>query len=344
MEEKQPFNPLDMIDPVNKNEFDRIFNAESGTKPQIFLKKLPQVGENVYIPFQQGTRNLGEVIEIKQPYEENKNLYRITTDVGTFEAVVSNQETPKLSEIKNAELLTPEDHEKLNTLLKGSEYPNSQNLSENIFNGSNDDAKYERYLEEYQTSKYFDKIKQYNRDNPNNKKFDYDDNKDKNGKEYKADVGWKLHLNISPANVEEVSKYLINNGYNHKYLSGGEIENGKIFTIYIGSNKSAKNLAQEISDDLKNVLCKPIDERETEFAPGVSARFAVTATTAGPIAQYGFKGGMPNTQEDGNKITEIILSNNSQDLKNEKIKKISRNAPKNSYIKLKEIYGKYFTG
>ena len=58
-------------------------------------------------------------------------------------------------------------------------------------------------------------------DTAEEKKWDFE--KDPN-------IGWKLHLNVSPKHVVHVSQYLKAQGYNHKFLSGGDPENGKIFT------------------------------------------------------------------------------------------------------------------
>jgi len=86
--------------------------------------------------------------------------------------------------------------------------------------------------------------------------------------------GNKLHLNIEPKDVVAVSKYLKQERFWHKYLSGGEIEDGKIFTIYVGSAVLTKKLAQKISQDLKLYLRKPVEKGEVEYAPNVIGRFS----------------------------------------------------------------------
>src|SRR3989344_4374590 len=55
--------------------------------------------------------------------------------------------------------------------------------------------------------------------NPSKKDFPRDRNK-----------GHKLHLNVYPENVELVSRILKDQGFDHKYLYGGEPKDGKIFT------------------------------------------------------------------------------------------------------------------
>lgn len=255
---------------------------------------------------------------------------------------------PKLSEMEEVEILPPEDHKKLYVLLKGSEYPLSQNLPTNKFNGDYDDPEYEKYLKDYGSSSIKEKINEYNKKNPGKIKTDFkyyyqDPTKPK---ELNPNIGWKLHLNIGPENVKNVSKYLIDNGYDHKYLHGGRITNGKIFTIYIGSHKLTRELAQQISRDLKSCLCRPIDQKETEFALGVSARF-VNPKGEG-FYQYGFSGGMQTIEDDQKKFTELQLKHIGKKISDEEFKNQFKTLQKkscfNSYKKLKQIYGEYFTG
>src|SRR5690606_45734 len=72
-------------------------------------------------------------------------------------------------------------------------------------------------------------------------------------------VGHKLHLNVPLEHVKVVSDYLKANDYCHKYLHGGEVEDGKMFTLYIGSHQLAFHLAQIISRDLKGKLARPVE-------------------------------------------------------------------------------------
>lgn len=87
-----------------------------------------------------------------------------------------------------------------------------------------------------------------------------------------GNVGHKLHLNVEPENVVAVSNYLKAQGYMHKYLSGGELSLGKIFTIYIGSYDKATHWAKKISEDLSPYLVRP-RSGEVEYAPNVTGRF-----------------------------------------------------------------------
>lgn len=163
----------------------------------------------------------------------------------------------------------------------------------------------------------------------------------------KPNIGWKLHLNIRPENIKTVSDYLVVEGYCHKYLHGGEIDNGKIFTIYIGSYKLAIKYSQKISQDLLGYLCKPVDKRETEFAAGVAARFCADRTK---FAQYGSIGGLPYTKEDFQKVLTIAnhqrFSHNYNErqsmIDKNKMQRIHAESSENSYHQLNKIYGKYF--
>lgn len=98
------------------------------------------------------------------------------------------------------------------------------------------------------------------------------------GKKYEfikddANTWRKIHLNVKAEDVVDVSTYLKNEGYYHKFLHGGLPETGTVFTLYIGSYALAHPLSQKISTDLKERLLKPIDHNEIELAVGVIGRF-----------------------------------------------------------------------
>jgi hypothetical protein len=86
-------------------------------------------------------------------------------------------------------------------------------------------------------------------------------------------VGWKFHINVSPDNCLMVSSWLKDNNYCHKLLHGGEIEDGKIFTVYIGSYELSKKLAKEVSQGVGKFISKPVDITEIEFEEGIIGRF-----------------------------------------------------------------------
>lgn len=64
-------------------------------------------------------------------------------------------------------------------------------------------------------------------------------------------TGWKIHLNVGKDNVQAVSTYLLSQDYDHKYLMGADLSDGKIFTVYLGPKsflqKSTTLLHQQIS-------------------------------------------------------------------------------------------------
>ena len=99
-----------------------------------------------------------------------------------------------------------------------------------------------------------------------NRKFEFIDEAE--------NLGWKAHLNVALADVQDVATYLSENGYYHKFLVGGEPSDGKVFTIYFGSRKMANKWAKVIAKDLSSYLAKPIDKTEVEFAAGIVGRFA----------------------------------------------------------------------
>lgn len=132
----------------------------------------------------------------------------------------------------------------------------SQNLPENPYSFMDPKKRGEAYLQQ---------LKDYNF-NGMKEKTDFKFSDDPN-------IGWKLHLNVTPENVKEVSHVLSEKGYCHKYLMAGDASDGKVFTIYIGSRKKTEEEAQQISTSLKGLLSKPVNKAEVEFAPGVVARF-----------------------------------------------------------------------
>lgn len=88
-----------------------------------------------------------------------------------------------------------------------------------------------------------------------------------------ANIGWKAHLNILPEYAQKVGTYLKENGYYHKYLTGGIGSEGKAFTIYFGAKSAMDKWAPVLSHDLEEALCKPLVKDEVEVAKGVVSRF-----------------------------------------------------------------------
>lgn len=149
----------------------------------------------------------------------------------------------------------------------------------------------------------------------------------------KGGVGHKIHLNVSPENIKTISEYLIRKGYCHKFLNGGEILNGKIFTVYIGSHDLTNALAQTLSMDLQDYLSRPIAKEEVEYAPNIIGRFT---------------GGRDEFQQYGFGIRGITIHNKWADqmtwnTEGEK-GKILPLAFTDSYNALSNRYGSYFYG
>lgn len=85
--------------------------------------------------------------------------------------------------------------------------------------------------------------------------------------------GWKIHLNVVPDNVEKVSEFLKKGSFTHKYLKGGEISAGKIFTVYFGPKSLTEEGVKEISDGIGDLLETPKASGEAPAAPKIVARF-----------------------------------------------------------------------
>lgn len=103
-------------------------------------------------------------------------------------------------------------------------------------------------------------------------------------------IGYKLHLNVEPENVSNVSEYLKRKSIPHKYLSGANPLEGKIFTLYIGSRNLASEVALEISKDLDGLLCFPVSKDGIEFAPNVVGRFNTVQEDFDRYPRFGIRG------------------------------------------------------
>ena len=192
----------------------------------------------------------------------------------------------------------------------------------------NDDS-YNRYrdiLPEYALSPA--DVKEYNSSNPDSQKFDCKD----------PNEAWKLHLNVRPEDIVSVSSYLQENGYLHKYLSGGELSDGKVFTIYVGSYDLVTKLAEEISSDLQEKLCRPGHHGEIELAAGVVGRFAGPKKEFGKYGTSGFSFLRSDASLYNNYVNTAIGSSNYQ----EQLEKLRTMAETKGYSRLLELYGDYF--
>lgn len=211
-----------------------------------------------------------------------------------------------------------------------AKHPYSANLPENPFI-DNPEA-YHAVLPEYQAS--YQRVKAYNATHPGQNKTDFLD-------PHNPNVGWKFHLNVTPDHVHAVSQYLIENGYDHKYLSGGGAEDdGKTFTVYIGSKKKIDELASQVSQDLLPHLSRPNDHREIELAPGVVGRFVALdgSKEFDTYGNYGFS----FIKKYFDKAHKAMMEKWNE--KETAYKSIMKEAAVPSYWRLVEKYGTYFTG
>ena len=167
-------------------------------------------------------------------------------------------------------------------------------------------------------------------------------------------ICWKVHLNATPENVKVISEYLQQNGYFHKYLSGGGPEDGKVFTVYIGSYKLTQKLAKEMSEGIGGYLSKPIDHQEIELSKGIVGRFCGNTID---FQQYGSAGlSWVNKNPELLKfISDVNKKNNTHVLGSKtpgplfiqegllkELEEYERLAEVISFKKAKELYGDYF--
>jgi hypothetical protein len=112
--------------------------------------------------------------------------------------------------------------------------------------------------------KYLARLPEYSQEG-NPEKHDYTN----------ANQGWKLHLNVSPENVVAVSAYLKSTGFSHKFISGANIDRGKIFTVYIGSKSLTEKFIKEIQDEAGHLLEDPKALGDILVSPKIAARFGL---------------------------------------------------------------------
>lgn len=208
----------------------------------------------------------------------------------------------------------------------------SSTMEENPYRHLKNNTEYEKLLKPYQIQ--WEEIKEYNKKNPLKIKSDFIDPGN-------SDIGWKIHLNTEPKFVETISKHLKQNGYVHKYLSGGEVEDGKIFTVYTGSQELTQKLAQEISNILQFYLSKPIDKTEIELSKGIIARFRGPKYGSDSFHQYGTSG-FSWLNEDMEKYINFTLYNKQDKDYEEKKSEFVRKGETNAFLKLRELYKDYF--
>ena len=202
-------------------------------------------------------------------------------------------------------------------------FPNSQHLPSNPFTSASPtpdmNDQYEAQLKSYEWHI------QPDRDQTNSKAM----------LPYGAQCGWKIHINATPTNVVAISNYLKTNNYEHKYLSGGDASDGKVFTIYLGSMQKMQQWAPVLSNDLRGHLAAPGASDETEVAPGLSARFDVGSTRGTGFHRYGYCGVPLQRSSSPTGDAQILLRGS----RSEKVA-----AVRSAFESLREEYGSYFTG
>lgn len=150
-----------------------------------------------------------------------------------------------------------------------------------------------------------------------------------------AGLGHKVHLNVDPLHVREVSEYLKQNRYAHKYLSGGEVEDNTIFTVYFGSLLKAK-LANVLSKDLEFALQRPLMKYEIEYSPNISGRFVGNREE---FTQY------PAAKTRGiSSLIDLVGSDNWTERTPEEAEKHKLDVFEISYKRLSDLYGSFFYG
>ena len=91
----------------------------------------------------------------------------------------------------------------------------------------------------------------------------------------KGNQGWKIHLNVTPQKTPQVSEYLKSAGFHHKYINGVDIDDGKIFTIYIGSKELTEKIVKKVQDDIGDLLDEPKAKGDIQVSPKIRARFGL---------------------------------------------------------------------
>ena len=149
--------------------------------------------------------------------------------------------------------------------------------------------------------------------------------------------GWKAHLNATPENVSMISEYLKQNGYAHKYLTGGVGTEGKAFTIYFGAKSTMDKWASQLSQDLHTALSKPSVADEVEVAGGIVARFTSLpegSSVGGEYLQYG-EYGMSARR------AFVLERGGWENITSSEDRKA---VAKDAYEHLSQMYGSYFHG
>lgn len=184
----------------------------------------------------------------------------------------------------------------------------------------------------YPEYEYKNEAKQYAIDNPNDAKI---------SEGFAIDTGWKIHFTpYPPEHVVKISQYLIENGYCHKFLSGGSPGEGKAFTVYLGSRQMLEKWVKELESTLGDMLLPAMAEEEEEVSPHISARF--TSVDRGQdgdplFHQYGVHGMSAVYKTIKKRVT---VDKSRSPFSSVERKELSEEA----YDELSKRYGSYFHG
>jgi len=110
---------------------------------------------------------------------------------------------------------------------------------------------------------------------------------------FNRNTGWKVHFTPNVDFVPEISSYLKANGYDHKYLYGGEPSDGKAYTVYFGSRQMMEKWVTELEGEFEDKLLPALAENEEAVTPHFSARFTSVdkdETGTSLFHQYGVHG------------------------------------------------------
>ncbi len=314
-------------------------------------------------------RIYGEIIQIENNFliiksEASEKLIKIDKHSINIESDLEFEILPerdiKFSKLKSFKILKQEKPE-FNTVLKQegnfsekvSETSklnfqsllemSSLHLSENLPENPNKDLSVSEFSKK-------SRLKSYQFPFPKHETLKYDFLDEKN-----ANLGWKIHLNVSAENSKKVSDYLIKNGYFHKFLGGGEADDGKIFTIYFGTPQITEKFSKIISEDLEDLLSKPEAKDEAEFAKGIVGRFGTydkdgyNSLGFAPGGSYGMsysKGKIKHNGEDKMLVLVAQHLTNGRDKSlsgKDKVEKLEA-LGKINFDLLEEKYAEYFTG
>jgi hypothetical protein len=152
-----------------------------------------------------------------------------------------------------------------------------------------------------------------------------------------SNIGYKLRLNIAIADIEKVSNYLKEKGFDHKYLSGAD-SSGEVFTVYTGSRDRTDAIAKILSSDLDNALRKPVGEKELEFAPNVIGYFCTLSNPLGMIKEPGIEfSRYPRRNVRGIPLVRPHADTTRDSIPDDRVFDISYNF-------LSRVFGSYFYG